>query len=161
MKTLLEWTPDEKRALIRRQGGDKAHLLNILLELQHQSGQSYIDEGTAALVAETVGIGQAQLYEILQFYAMLETQPSGKYRLEVCNSAPCYYSKASQVVELLEEELGITVGETTQDGMFTIIYTPCVGACEIGPVIKVQDHIYGNLNRDRVHSLIAELRSKG
>ena len=62
MKALAEWTAEEKRTLIRKQGGDKAHLLNILLELQKQSGQNYIDEETAELVAETVGIGQAQLY---------------------------------------------------------------------------------------------------
>ena len=171
MKALTEWTAEEKRALIRKQGGDKAHLLNILLELQRQSGvmplrtaargKNYIDEETAELVAETVGIGQAQLYEVLRFYAMLETKPAGRFRLEVCNSSPCYYSKSDQIVELLREELGIGVGETTADGMFTIAYTPCVGACEIGPVIKVQDHIYGNLSRERVHSLIAQLRSEG
>ena len=161
MKALTEWTAEEKRALIRKQGGDKAHLLNILLELQRQSGQNYIDEETAELVAETVGIGQAQLYEVLRFYAMLETKPAGRFRLEVCNSSPCYYSKSDKIVELLREELGIGVGETTEDGMFTITYTPCVGACEIGPVIKVQDHIYGNLSRERVHSLIAQLRSEG
>ncbi len=124
MKALAQWTADEKHALIQKLGGDKPHLLHILLEFQRRSGQNYIDPDTACLVAEAVGIGPAQMYEILRFYAMLETKPTGKLRLEVCNSTPCYYSKAEDIVQMLQVELGIQVGETTPDGFFSIGVSP-------------------------------------
>ncbi len=157
MRALTQWSAEEKRALIRQLGGS-AQLLNILLELQRQSGQSYIGPDTARVVSETVGIGPAQLYEVLRFYAMLETKPSGKIRLEVCNSTPCHYSRSEEVVQMLRQELGIGPGETTADGLFSISYTPCVGACAIGPVLKVGDAVYGNLTQARIHNLICSLR---
>lgn len=158
MRSLTQWSADEKHAVIQRCGGDQAHLLNILIEFQRLSGQNYIDPDTAILVAEAVGIGPAQMYEVLQFYAMLETKPTGKIHLEVCNSTPCYYSKSDDVVQMLYAELGIRVGETTPDGLFSLSYTPCVGACAVGPVLKVGDQIYGNLTRERIHRLIDTLR---
>ena len=64
------------------------------------------------------------------------------------------------MVEVLEQELGIKPGETTYDGMFSLQYTPCVGACDIGPVIKVKDKVYGNLNPAKIRELIDTLRKQ-
>lgn len=159
VRSLQEWTAEEKNAVIQAAGGTKENLLAILLELQRLSGQNYIDEETAYLVADSVGMGRAQIIEVLKFYTMLKDKPGARYILEVCNSSPCHYSKADMVVAMLKEELGIGVGETTEDGLFTIAYTPCVGACEIGPVIKVGAQIWGKLTQEKVHEIIAELRS--
>jgi NADH-quinone oxidoreductase subunit E len=151
-------TREEKIEVIRAAGGDKEHILGILLELQSRSDLSYIDEETAQLVADELGLALTKVYEVLTFYAMLETKPSAKYILEVCNSTPCYYSKADEVVAMVKNAIGIGVGETTKDQMFTLRYTPCVGACEIGPVIKVGDRVYGNLTQEKVTELIEQLK---
>lgn len=154
-------TRDEKIQIIRSMGANTEHVLAILLELQDKSENSYIDEETAKLVAEEVGITQTHIYDIMTFYAMLETKPQGRFVLEVCNSTPCYYTKSEEVVKVIEEELQIKVGETTKDGEFSLIYTPCVGACDIGPVIKVKDDVYGNLNEDKIRELIVQLKATG
>lgn len=144
--------------VINRVGADTEHLLMILLELQRLSEHSYIDEETAHIVADAVGISYNRMFEVLSFYAMLETKPKGKYIIEVCNNTPCYFNKSSKVVEVIEQELGIKPGETTYDGMFSLQYTPCVGACDIGPVMKIKDTVYGNLNPSKIRDIINELR---
>ena len=110
-------------------------------------------------MAERVGLSRVQMYDILTFYAMLKTKPRGKYIIEVCNSSPCYASKADRVTAILEKELGIKVGETTPDGMFTVSYMPCNGYCEIGPVIRVQGRTHGNLTEEKIKEIIDGLRN--
>ena len=135
--------------IIEECGGDKEHLLSILIE---------INEASARVVAEKLDIPLVQLYDILTFYAMLETKPRGRYIIEVCNNAPCYVSKSHVMAKFLRKELGINFGETTPDGMFSLQYMPCVGACNIGPVIKIGDKVYGNLNEERIRKILRELR---
>lgn len=156
-----ELTKEEKLDIIHSIGADTEHVLAILLELQDKSKYSYIDEDTAKLVAGEVGISLTRMYDILTFYAMLETKPRGKYVLEVCKSTPCHYTKSDEIVGIVEGLLQIKMGETTGDGLFTLSYTPCVGACDIGPVIKVRDEVYGNLNADKIKTLITQLKAAG
>ena len=117
--------------IIEECGGDKEHLLSILIEIQRECRRNYINEASARVVAEKLDIPLVQLYDILTFYAMLE---------------------------FLRKELGINFGETTPDGMFSLQYMPCVGACNIGPVIKIGDRVYGNLNEERIRKILRELR---
>ena len=135
--------------IIEECGGDKEHLLSILIEIQRECRRNYINEASARVVAEKLD---------LTFYAMLETKPRGRYIIEVCNNAPCYISKSHVMAKFLRKELGINFGETTPDGMFSLQYMPCVGACNIGPVIKIGDRVYGNLNEERIRKILRELR---
>jgi len=159
-KTLEQMTAEEKRQFIREMGGDTEHLLSILLELQHLSEHNYVDPATAEIVAEEVGLTPSKVCDVLTFYAMLNDKPAGKYVLEVCNSTPCHYCRSDEIAGLLTAELGIGMGETTPDGMFSLRFTPCVGMCEIGPVIKVKDEVYGNLDEAKVKALLADLRAR-
>ena len=156
---LNHFSDEQILAIVEENGACKENLLYILLKLQDLSPQNYIDERTANLGAERVGLSRVQMYDILTFYAMLKTKPRGKYITEVCNSSPCYASKADRVTAILEKELGIKVGETTPDGMFTVSYMPCNGYCEIGPVIRVQGRTHGNLTEEKIKEIIDGLRN--
>ena len=156
---LNHFSDEQILAIVEENGACKENLLYILLKLQDLSPQNYIDERTANLVAERVGLSRVQMYDILTFYAMLKTKPRGKYIIEVCNSSPCYASKADRVTAILEKELGIKGGETTPDGMFTVSYMPCNGYCEIGPVIRVQGRTHGNLTEEKIKEIIDGLRN--
>lgn len=150
---------EEKLEIIHSKGANKRHILEILLDLQHKSIHSYIDKETITLVAEEIGISEKHIYELLTFYSMFETKPRGRFVLEVCCSTPCYYNKSVKIMQILEKELEIKAGETTEDNMFTLNYTPCVGACDIGPVIKIKDEVYGNLNEEKIKNLIVTLKA--
>ena len=82
----------------------------------------------------------------------------GKHIIEVCTSGPCYVSKSKVIVDYLKEKLGIDVGETTPDKKFTLKSSSCIGACDISPVIKIGEKVYGNLTKDKVDEIIEELR---
>lgn len=156
----MKLTIEEKKQIIHSKGASKENILDILIELQSRSENSYIDEETANLVAHEIGMPYTRVFDILTFYAMLDYKPRGKHIIEVCNNTPCIYSKSSEIIEILEEELNIKVGETTKDGMFSLNYTPCVGACDIGPVIKIGDEVKGNLNKDKIITIINTLKSE-
>lgn len=155
---LEKYTKEQILAVIEENGGTKQNLLAILLELQDLSSQNYIDERTAKIVAECLDISLVQMYDILTFYAMLEIKPRGRYIVEVCNNAPCHASKSAKLAAFLEKELGVRVGETTPDGMFSLQYMPCSGNCNIGPVIRVQGKIHGDLTEEKVRQILKELR---
>ncbi len=156
---LKHFSDEQILKIVDENGGCKENLLTILLKLQDLSPENYIDERTANLVADRVGLSHVQMYDILTFYAMLSIKPRGKYIVEVCNSSPCYASKADRVTEILERLLGIKVGQTTPDGLFTVQYMPCNGYCEIGPVMRVQGKTHGNLTEEKIKEIIDDLRN--
>lgn len=151
-------TEEEIVEVIHSKGADKEHVLAILLELQERSEMTYIDEETAKIVAREIGITLTHIFDIITFYAMLEDTPQARHIIEVCTSAPCYYTKSGTIIEILERELGIAMGEATPDKMFKLAFTQCVGACDIGPVIKIGDDIHGNLDEEKIKKILAELK---
>lgn len=158
-KYLEHMTRREKTEIIEQYGRDRRRLLEILLELQRLSHKSCIDEDTALLVADELEISHEKIMDVITFYAMLEDKPRGQNVLEVCNSSPCYYSKSDEIARFLCGELDIGIGETTSDGLFSICYTPCVGACDVGPVVKIRDSVHGNLTPEKIRELLSDLRA--
>ena len=144
--------------IIEAHGKSKEGLLSILLDIQKASEENYVHEQWAKLVAEQLELPVSKVYEVLTFYAMFSTKPRGKYVIEVCKSTPCHISKSDSIVKILEKELGIKIGDTTEDKMFTLLYTHCVGACDIGPVLKIGEDVYGNLTVDKITDLINAYR---
>lgn len=150
---------EETLEIIRKNGNSQKDVLSILLELQYASPQGYIDRETAGLVGRELGITETKMYEIITFYSMLKEKPQAKHVLKICNSSPCHFSKSQEIINVLEEELEIKIGEISKDGMFAFHYIPCVGACDIGPVIKIKDTLHGNLDSSKIKHLIEDLRS--
>ena len=108
----------------------------------------------ASVIAREMGISLADVYNYVTFYAMLSTKPHGKYTIRMCKSAPCHVSGAADVIRAIEEQLGIKVGETTEDGRFTIEYCPCLGNCDIAPSILINKKVYGNLTPEKVKDIL-------
>lgn len=144
--------------IIQSKNREKEQLLSILLEIQNASGRNYVDKEWARLVADELGIPLTKVYDVLTFYAMFSTESRGAYVIEICKSAPCYVLKSQAIAQIFEEELGIKMGETTSDNLFTLMYTPCVGACDIGPVAKVGEKVFGNLTREKIKEIINNYR---
>jgi NADH-quinone oxidoreductase subunit E len=150
---------DNIREIIKKNGSSKTNILSMLIELQYNSEHGYIDKKTAGIVAEELGMTEAKIYEIITFYAMLKTKPQAKHVLKICNSSPCHFTKSENIKNFLEKELDVQMGNTSSDGMFAFHYIPCVGACNIGPVIKVEDTVYGNLDEASIKALLNDLRN--
>lgn len=149
----------EKEAIILANDSDPQRILNILIAIQYDSEEGYIDEETAKLVADRLHLSQARVYEILSFYAILKTEPQAKYVLKICNSTPCLYTGGRMLSELLETILEVPADQPTPDGLFMYHSIPCIGACDQGPVIKIKDTVFGDLTEAKVYQLIDDIQN--
>lgn len=151
-------TNRDVKAIVEKNHKKPESLIAILLEIQEASGKNYVSEQWANVVAKELDIPISRVYDVLTFYAMFSTKPRGKYVIELCKSATCHITGAKAIVELFEKMLGIGIGETTKDGLFTLQYTSCIGGCNIAPAIKIGENVYGNLNKNKVEKIINAYR---
>ncbi|MDD3579975.1 MAG: NADH-quinone oxidoreductase subunit NuoF [Desulfobacca sp.] len=111
------------------------------------------------LVAQELEIPYGYLYGVLSFYSMYSTSPRGQYIIRMCESPPCHICGADNILDILKAELGIKVGQTTEDGLFTLELTACLGVCEVAPAMQINEVVFGNLTADRVKQIIADYRA--
>ena len=119
---------EQVKAIIAKYDKSREQLLAILLDIQASSGKNYVAEEWAEVVADELELPVSKVHDVLTFYAMFHIKPQGRYIIEICKSTPCQVTKADEVVALFEKELGIKLGETTPDKLFTLLHTSCVGA---------------------------------
>ncbi|MCR4398856.1 MAG: NADH-quinone oxidoreductase subunit NuoE [Firmicutes bacterium] len=144
-------------AIIAKHRSRKGALLPILSDIQKELG--CIPQSAMVMVAESLDIPASKVYGTATFYTLYSTRPKGKNVIRVCESAPCHVKGASAVVEALERALGIRMGETTPDGMFTLEFTSCIGVCAEAPAIMINDVVYGNLAPESIPRILAEHRA--
>lgn len=157
-KTALSLQIDK---IIEKYDNPKERLIQILLDLQKSSVQNYLSEECLSLLSEKLGMLQSHIYEVATFYSMFNHKPKGNYIIEICKSAPCYVRGSKMITEKFEEILGIKVGETTPDGLFTLHHTSCFGACDVSPAIKIEEKVYGNLTDERIEEIVRILKYIG
>ena len=126
-----------------------------------QQEQGYVTEEAMDEIAVLLEITPVQVYETVTFYTMLSLQPQGKYVIQVCRTLSCALVGANNVIKHLEERLGIAVGETTPDGVFSLKKVECLAGCGAGPVMQINDEYYEYLTRDRVDRILDDLRREG
>jgi NADH-quinone oxidoreductase subunit E len=133
-------------------------LIPALHEIQELYSNS-IPENIAKDIAEYLSIPNSQVSEVLTFYSMFSTKKRGKYIIRVCESLPCHVNGGREVVQALKEKLKIDFGETTSDGLFTLESTSCLGICGVAPAMMINSEAYGNLNKEKINSIIDNLKA--
>ena len=166
MGNIRELTRNAVLEIMNGYGNDPQQLIAVLLDIQAASGRNYVDKQWAQLVSEVLNVPLTKVFDILTFYAMFSIAPRGEYVIEICQSAPCRFGdghlcSAPQVISWFEAAAGIRVGETSADGKITLTGTSCVGACDTGPVVKINDDIFGNLTGEKVKALVKSCREGG
>ena len=138
----------------------KSALLPALYLVQEQQG--YVSGQAMTHVAEAIGCSRAEVEDVVSYYVMFFTQPVGKYVLQVCRTLSCALNGAGRVTEALCQHLGVKPGETTADGMFTVMEMECLGACDRAPVVMVNnEHWHECQSAEDVPALVAGLRERG
>lgn len=146
------------KSILDTYGNNKDNLLAILLESQAIMPRRYINKEVAEFISRQLGISLSKTYDVITFYSALSDEPRGKHLIQICNSTACMVNKYETLKEKLEQHLGIRVGETTKDGMFTLVYTPCFGACDISPAFRIDENVLGNLNNEKIKNIIQSYR---
>ena len=127
-----------------------------------QQEQGYVSEASEAGIAEYLGMPQIAVHEVTTFYNMYNQQPVGKFKLNVCTNLPCQLRDGGAALKHLEHKLGISMGETTADGMFTLQQSECLGACADSPVMLVNDRTMCSfMSNDKLDQLVDGLREAG
>jgi len=137
----------------------RSALLSALYETQEQDG--YVSKEGIERVAARLGLPVSDVYSMASFYTLYHKEPTGRHVLRVCEGLSCYLAGgAERLVDYLREKLGIEVGETTEDGLFTLQTVDCLASCGTSPAMLVDDALYENLTAEKVDELLDELRRK-
>ncbi len=135
----------------------KSALLPVLHIVQKESG--WLSPEVMDKVAEILEIKPIEVYEVATFYSMYHTKPVGKHVIEVCQTGPCMICGADKTIAYIETKLGIKVGETTADGLFTLKTVECLGACGYAPMFQIGEQYYENLTEEKIDDIIRQLSS--
>ncbi|XP_033034233.1 NADH dehydrogenase [ubiquinone] flavoprotein 2, mitochondrial isoform X3 [Trachypithecus francoisi] len=110
-------------------------------------------------VAEVLQVPPMRVYEVATFYTMYNRKPVGKYHIQVCTTTPCMLRNSDSILEAIQKKLGIKVGETTPDKLFTLIEVECLGACVNAPMVQINDNYYEDLTPKDIEEIIDELKA--
>jgi NADH-quinone oxidoreductase subunit E len=152
---IFEIIKKEIEALLPRYPKKEAALIPALHVVQRKFG--FIPPEGEKLVAQLLEIKPVRVREVVTFYTMFTRKPLGKYHLQVCSNLSCSLTGGESILKYLKEKLGIKVGETTPDGRFTLSTVECLGACDQGPCLMVNDDLYGQLDKAKIDELLAKL----
>lgn len=136
---------------------EHGELINVLHKTQGEFG--YLPAEVQEVIAEKMDISLAKVYGIVTFYSFFTMKPKGQYPISICTGTACYVRGAENVLAEFKKELNIEVGETSQDGKFSLSCLRCVGACGLAPVVLVGDKTYGRVAPDNVADIIKEYTS--
>ena len=148
------------RRLLEKYAPSKEHMLDMLHDLQQDEPRNYLTRDALRAVAEYVNISLSEVVSTATFYSMYSLAPRGRHIIRICESPPCQLVGAESLIDLLAQHLGIAVGETTDDGAFTLETTSCLGVCGVAPAMMIDEELVGNLTPARIVDAIQAVRRR-
>jgi len=136
----------------------KSAILPALTIAYRQVG--HLNEDIYREISAIIKVPYIEIAEAATFYTLFPKKPVGKYLIQVCHNISCALLGADSLITYLEEKLGIKKGETTPDGLFTLVSVECLGSCATAPMMQVNQDYYENLTREKVDKIIEELKAK-
>lgn len=140
------------KAAVDRYGASQDELIPILNDVNREIG--YLPGEALDEISRLLRVPKSHLFSVASFYRMLSTKPRGKHVIQFCESAPCHVAGGREVWLAIKEHLHINEDQTTPDGKWTLITTSCLGVCGVGPVMVIDDDIYGNVDPSQVPSIL-------
>lgn len=149
---------DQINDLIKQypEGKSKSALLGVLHMAQEEYG--WLSVPTMDYVASILHLKPIEVYEVASFYTMFNLKPVGKFVFEVCQTGPCMLRGSDDIVAYIKKKLNINVGETTEDGLFTLKTVECLGACGYAPMMQMGKYYKEHLTPEKVDQIIEECR---
>jgi NADH-quinone oxidoreductase subunit E len=132
--------------------------VDVMLALQEKEG--YLSDEALVEAAQMLGMTPLELEELATFYDFLYREPVGRYVIRVCDSVVCWMEGGESLAAHLSRRLGISMGETTEDGLFTLLPVCCLGYCDMAPAILVNRNVHGNLTPKKIDQIIGELKQE-
>nr|MDK2850679.1 hypothetical protein [Candidatus Cloacimonadota bacterium] len=137
---------------------EKKNLRNPLIEILRIAQEifGYLPIEVQEFIAEKMNVPASKIYGVVTFYNFFTMKPRGKYTINVCTGTACFVKGAPRLIQMISEELGIEMGDTTQDGLFTMSTVRCVGACSLAPVFVIGEDTFGRIdNKDKIKEILS------
>lgn len=147
---------DERKHLVTdivaKHKNSKGALIPILHEVQGLYG--YLPIEAQEVIAKEMNVPISEVFGVISFYSFFSLNPKGKHRVSICMGTACYVKGSGPILDKLKETLAIEVGETTEDGEFTLEDCRCLGACGLAPVLTINGKVFGRLTKDDIPEII-------
>jgi NADH:ubiquinone oxidoreductase subunit E len=147
---------EEIEEYVKEYGNNRASLLPILQAIQRK--HSYISGFAQQEVAKMLDIHPVEVYSVISFYSFLHSRPRGRNIVRLCRTIACDMAGKEEVEKAIKRELGIDFGETTKDGRITLEFTNCLGMCDQGPAMIVNERVYVKLDPEKAINILNEIR---
>jgi len=142
--------------IIQQYGARESALLAILQDIQAK--EKYLPKEALEHVSQKMNVPLVRVFRIATFYNALSLKPQGRHKINVCLGTACHVRGGGKILDKMERDLKIPVGETTKDKRFTLEAVHCVGCCSLGPVAVIDGDVYGRLSQDKVPALLKDFK---
>ncbi|HUW80568.1 MAG TPA: NADH-quinone oxidoreductase subunit NuoE [Acidocella sp.] len=155
------------KAIARYPAAKKASAVMALLDIvqrqmARQTGSAWVPRIAMDVVAKRLDMAAVRVYEVATFYLMYNTKPVGKFHLQVCTTTPCWLRGSDDIVTACKKTAGVKdFGQTSEDGLFTMMEVECLGGCVNAPILQINDDYYEDLDAERTEALLNILKSGG
>ncbi len=150
---------EQAQAIIARypEGRQQSAVMPLLDLAQRQAG-GWLPREVLDYIADYLDMPRIRVYEVATFYTMYNTKPVGRHLVQLCRTTPCWLCGSEDVLNACRDFLGIGIGETTEDGLFTLIEVECLGACCNAPMMQINDDFYEDLDADATRNVLETLK---
>ncbi len=145
-------------SIIGNYSPERSNILRILHELQNAHPQHYLPEDALLEVSRYLKLTKAAVYGVATYYTMFSTTPRGRFIIRVCRSPICHMMGSGDIVGALTRHLGIDMGQTSVDGLFTLEYCECLGMCQDAPSLMINERVHSGLTHESVVALLEHYR---
>ena len=146
-----------KEILKRYPEGRQASAILPLFDLAQRQCGGWLPGSAIEKITGLLGVSLIRGYEVATFYTMFNLKPVGKYHLQICGTTPCMLRGSEDLQKVCKDHLGITSGETTEDGLFTVNEVECIGACVNAPAVQINDDYFEDLTAESFHKILDDL----
>lgn len=154
---ISEKTRSKIEEICKSFNNEPGELINVLHKTQEFIG--YLPAEAQEVIAQEMNVPTAKVYGVVSFYSFFTMIPKGRYPVSICMGTACYVRGAERILDEFKNQLGLSVGETAADGLFSLASLRCVGACGLAPVVLIGEKVYGRLAADDVKGIVDEYRN--
>lgn len=140
---------------LSRYGSGREAVMQLLTDVNNELG--YVPEEAMRAIAKAVGVSNAEIFSVVSFYSFLSIEPRGRHIVRLCKTISCAMKGSADILQALKDDLGIGVGETTEDGRVTLETTSCIGLCDQSPAMLVDDVPHSRLTPEKACEIVRGL----
>jgi NADH-quinone oxidoreductase subunit E len=148
-----------KQVMARYPDGRQASATIALLDLAQRQNGGWLPGEAIEYVANLLEIAPIRVHEVASFYTMFNLKPVGTHFIQVCRTTPCWLCGSDGIAQACLDTLGLGLGETTEDGLFTVVEVECLGACANAPMVQINDDYFEDLTPERMAEMIGDLKA--